>query len=61
MTSPCYECRDRTAMCHATCKRTAAYDALHRKQCEKRLLDMACNEITFAGIRRTESHRNLKI
>ena len=60
MTSPCYGCPDRTATCHATCKRPAPFEAWRREQAAERELDRKCAEITIEGIRRMESRRNKK-
>ena len=58
MTSPCYGCHERTASCHATCKRPAPFEAWRREQAAERLRNMQLNEITFAGIRKNMA--NLK-
>ena len=58
MTSPCFNCPDRTSMCHATCKRPADFEAWRKAQRTERLLDIKTKEITFDGIRKAEARRN---
>lgn len=50
MTAPCKECPDRTAECHATCERYAAY-AKEREQ-ERRNRHKA-DEVSTVGARRS--------
>ena len=60
MTSPCFGCTERTAICHAYCRKPDAYTAWRERQRAERELDRKCAEITIEGIRRMESRRNKK-
>ena len=58
MTSPCYGCPERTATCHASCKRPAPFEAWRKEQAAERLRILQLNDITFEGVRKNMA--NLK-
>ena len=58
MTSPCFGCAERTATCHASCKRPAPFEAWRKEQAAERLRIIRLNEITFEGVRKNMA--NLK-
>lgn len=58
MTSPCFGCTERTATCHASCKRPESFEAWRKEQAAERLRILQLNEITFEGVRKNMA--NLK-
>ena len=58
MTSPCYGCPERTAICHANCHKPDSFTAWREQQRAERLRIIQLNEITFEGVRKNMA--NLK-
>lgn len=60
--SPCYDCKDRSAECHATCKSYLEWAEARSKKSviirKEKELDSVVTGYTVSVIRRNHTHRN---
>ena len=59
MTSPCYGCTERKAMCHAVCEKPKEFEAWRKAQRDKRLLEAQVKDMAFDAIHKVRARQNI--